>query len=86
MGLVEEEIDAIRASLAPSATGLASLAGIESTVIDVGERRRVVERAALFDASEVSRLSLSDAQESLSERGRPQHPRRWPQPLTRHAN
>ena len=69
MDLSEEEIDAIRATLAPSATGLASLSDIESTVIDVGERRRVVERAALFDTSEVSRLSLSDAQESLSERG-----------------
>lgn len=69
MELGEEEIEAIRSSLAPTATGLASLAGIESTVIDIGQRRRVVERAALFDTSEVSRLSLNDAQESLSERG-----------------
>lgn len=69
MNLGEEEIDAIRSRLAPSAIGLASLAGIESTVTDIGERRRVIERAALFDTSEVSRLSLHDAQKSLSERG-----------------
>ena len=69
MGLSEEEIEAIRARLAPSAAGLASLPEIESTVIDVGERRRVVERAALFDTSEVSRRTLRNAQKSLSERG-----------------
>ena len=38
-------------------------------MIEVGERRRVVERAAIFDADEVSRLSLRNAQESLSQRG-----------------
>ena len=71
MGLGADEIDAIRARLAPSTTGLASLLEIESAVIDVGERRCVIERAALFDTSEVSRLSLGDAQESLDERGEP---------------
>lgn len=69
MGLGEEELDAIRAKLAPSATGLDSLTDIEPAVIEVGERRRVVERAALLDTSEVSRLSLAGAQESLHERG-----------------
>lgn len=68
MGLDEEEIDAIRARLAPSDTGLSSLGEIEQAVIDVGERRRVVERAALFDTSEVSRLSLAGTLESLNER------------------
>ena len=70
MGLTEEEIDAIRSNLAPSATGLAPLSGIEPAVVDeVGERRHVVERAALFDTDEVSRLSLHDARESLRQRG-----------------
>ena len=65
----EEQIDAIRAVLAPAPTGLGSLTGIEPALIEVGQRRRVVERAALFDTSEVSRLSLSGAQESLDQRG-----------------
>ena len=65
----EEQIDAIRNTLAPSATGLASLSETEPAVIEVGRRRRVVERAALFDKAEVSRLNLRDAQQSLSERG-----------------
>ena len=65
----EEQIEAIRALLAPSTTGLGSLADIEPAVIEVGQRRRLVERAALFDTSEVSRLSLSGARESLNERG-----------------
>ena len=70
MGLTDEEIDAIRSNLAPSETGLAPLSGIEPEVMDeVGERRQVVERAALFDTDEVSRLNLSDAQESLRHRG-----------------
>lgn len=69
MELAEEEIDAIRARLAPSVTGLASLAGIPPNVIEIGKRRRVIERAALFDTDEVNRVSLSDAQLSLSQRG-----------------
>ena len=68
MEWTEEEIDTIRANLAPSETGLTTLAGVEHTVIEVGERRRVIERAALFDTGEVSRLSLDDAKKSLSDR------------------
>ncbi len=69
MGLTEDEIDAIRSRQAPSTTGLASLAGIETEVIAVGERRPVVERAALFDKDEFSRLPLQAAHESLQQRG-----------------
>ena len=64
----EEDVEAIRALLAPSATGLSSLRGMDHSLIDVGERRRVVERAALFDSAEVNRLGLSDARESLRDR------------------
>ncbi len=64
-----EQIQEIRAVLAPSPTGLASLEDVGSPVIEIGERRRVVERAALYDSSEVTRLTLNGARQSLMDRG-----------------
>jgi uncharacterized CHY-type Zn-finger protein len=69
MGLSDEEIADLRKIRGPVESGLAAIADVEPAVIKLGQARPLVERAMVFERSEVARITLSDAKDAASERG-----------------
>ena len=71
MGLGEADIAVLRATYGPAESGLASV-DVSAAVLDVvAPQRRVYERAAVYDLSEVRRLTLADQRSSAAARNDP---------------
>lgn len=58
MGLSDDDIATLRAKNGPVKSGIAALDGIRAGVLEVAERRAFYERAAVFDTTEVPRVTL----------------------------
>jgi hypothetical protein len=71
MGLSDDQIADIRRAIGPRDAGLAALAGVDPVVLALGRERTLVERAAIFDASELRRITLADAYRGMLDRGEP---------------
>lgn len=67
--LSDEEIDELRRTLGPRESGLAALANVGSEIVALGQQRTLVERAALFDDTELRRITLADARKDMEGRG-----------------
>jgi hypothetical protein len=69
MGWPEDDIAEVKRAIGPQEGGLTALAGTDRRVIDLGSSRPIVERAALFDTTELHRITLGAAHESMRARG-----------------
>ncbi len=69
MDLSEAQIAEVRRAIGPRNAGLAALAGIDHRVLEVGDSRPLAERAAVFDTTELQRITLESARAGMSERG-----------------
>lgn len=70
-GLAEAELNAIRDRLAPVDEGIGGLRSLAGPVLELGEGRRMLERAMLFDPNVVpDRRSLADARAEEAALGR----------------
>ncbi|HEV3076485.1 MAG TPA: hypothetical protein VHB47_18825 [Thermoanaerobaculia bacterium] len=69
MGWSERDIAEVKRAIGPREAGLTALAAVDRRIIDLGNSRPIVERAALFDTSELHRITLGAAHESMRARG-----------------
>jgi hypothetical protein len=69
MGLSDEEVADLQKVRGPVQSGLAAIAAVAPNVVELGQARPLVERAMVFERSEVARITLRDAKDAALERG-----------------
>lgn len=69
MGLLDDQIAEIKRAIGPRAVGLAAVADLDDRIVGLAASRPIVERAAVFDTTEMQRIALDEARSSLRDRG-----------------
>jgi uncharacterized CHY-type Zn-finger protein len=69
MGLSEEDIQTLKKTKGPKEFGLAAVRDVPQSILDIGTRRPVIERAMLFDQEHHPEHSLETARAEADKRG-----------------
>ena len=69
IGLPEDQIAEIKRAIGPRGAGLAAVADLDERIVGLAASRPIVERAAVFDTTEMQRITLGEARDSLRDRG-----------------